>query len=118
MLAPDLTTTLAGSKLRAVTRHGYIRAMLALLAVVAMVVSAPIHAEHGHDASSPSATMHASCAICQVHAPIGTCVSLPVTTLDPGCAGRLIVADSRVRPAESHAAPDACRAPPALLATI
>ena len=96
--------------------RAFIRASLALLAAVAMVVSAPVHAGHGHDASSPSATIHASCVICQVHAPAGTGIAAPVTAIEPGCAGRLILADAPARPAEWHAGPAACRAPPPLLA--
>jgi hypothetical protein len=96
--------------------RGLIRATLALLAAVAMVVSAPIHAGHGHDASSPSATIHASCAICQVQAPVGTGIAEPVTAIEPGCAGRLIPADNPARPDDWNAVPAACRAPPRLLA--
>ena len=45
-------------------RHIALRVMIALIAAFAVVIAGPIHAAHHHDDS-----LHAPCAVCQLHSP-------------------------------------------------
>lgn len=112
-----LTATPQRSMLLPVMAHrSLIRACLALAAVAVLVISAPIHAGHGHDASSPSATMHATCAICQMQTPVGTDAAATFAILAPECTAHLAVVEAAACPLAPRGDTDACRAPPRLLA--
>jgi hypothetical protein len=91
-----------------------IRVSTALVAATILVVAAPIHSAHGHDESAPSATLHGTCAICQMHAPAGTLAGAPVMMVEPDCFGHFIpITIDEFTPAPRDDA-DACRAPPSL----
>ena len=92
------------------------RAFLALAAATVFIASAPIHAAHGHDESSPSATMHASCAVCHMHAPAGTPSCAAVAIVEPGLSGRLVADETLPTLPAPLVDTHACRAPPVLLA--
>jgi len=93
-----------------------LRNTTALFVALVMILAAPIHAAHSHEESGTTTTMHAPCAVCQMHAPTGT-PSIGV--------GSIVEADTRSHFIADHTSDfdgsfhggiTACRAPPLLLA--
>jgi hypothetical protein len=92
-------------------RSTHLSVLVAVLAALAMIVAAPIHAAHNHG----NDLGHPNCAVCQLHSPAcgpiwQPCAGIP---LEP-----LFVLASTVSPTPV-AAPtvvDACRAPPFFVA--
>jgi hypothetical protein len=89
------------------------RFVAASLAAAVLVASAPIHAAHGHNEAAPSATLHASCAMCQAPAPAATPAGRVAAMIESG-PGHLPAVDEEPAPRRGHPGSHACRAPPFL----
>jgi hypothetical protein len=96
-------------------RAANLRAVIATLAVVAVVFAAPLHSAHHH--ADHAGQLHVPCAVCQLHAPVGTPEATRDILVEPDDFDHLLPAPAlEFQPAicgDVHA----CRAPPALLAT-
>jgi len=90
-----------------------LRVATTIIAVLAIVIAAPIHAAHGHGDSGAN-RVHAPCAICQLQSPAcrpswEPCAGIP---LEPIFVLVAVVSSS---PISAPAAVDACRAPPSVI---
>jgi hypothetical protein len=99
-------------------RHHRVRFVLpaALLAAVVLLAGAPLHALHGHDDGGAASTVHAPCAVCQAHAPVGALPDVVAGLVEPDGFGRCIESHDDFSLPDSRADINACRAPPLLLA--
>jgi hypothetical protein len=96
------------------THRTLLRVFTALFAAMLLLVAAPIHAAHGHDASAPSSTLQASCAVCQMHAPVGTPAGASFAIIQLEAFDHFTPAATDVFVRTPRDDTDACRAPPSL----
>jgi len=90
------------------------RVAITIIAVLAIVIAAPIHAAHGHGDSLAN-RVHAPCAICQLQSPAAhpswePCPGIPLEPIF------VLAATASPSPISAPAAVHACRAPPFVLA--
>ena len=114
-LSTRLTPALRGRMLSSM-RIGTpgLRIALALLATVAVMVAPTLHAAHSHDDAAN--TVHAPCAVCQMHAPAGTPPDVRVAFVEPDPVLQFVDVHRDALHPDPHCRVDACRAPPHLLA--
>ena len=91
-----------------------LRVALALLAMVAVIVAPALHASHSHD--NEAGSVHAPCAVCQIHAPAGTPPDVRVTVVEPDAVTHFVDVHRDALHPDPHGRVDASRAPPSLLA--
>ena len=94
-------------------RYRILRATVAIIAALAVVIAGPIHAAHHHtDDTSP---LHPTCAVCQLHSPACAPICQPCVraSLEP----LFVLAATDAPSADSTPSiADACRAPPFFVA--
>lgn len=93
-------------------RSTHFSAMIAVIAALAMVLAAPIHAAHNHG-NDPLG--HPNCAVCQLHSPAcgpiwQPCVGIPLEPLF------VLATAASPSPVSTPSIADACRAPPFFVA--
>ena len=96
-------------------RSKILRTAIAIIAVLAIVIAAPVHAAHHHGNASDPGHMHTPCAICQLHSPAchPVWVPCPGIPLEPIF---VLAAVASPAPIAVPAVVDACRAPPSFVA--
>jgi hypothetical protein len=92
-------------------RSSHFRAMIAVIAALAMVLAAPVHAAHNHG----SDLGHPNCAVCQLHSPAcgpiwQPCAGVP---LEPLFVLAIVAGPT---PVAAPAVVNSCRAPPFVVA--
>ena len=90
-----------------------LRIALALFTVVAVTVAPALHAAHSHD--DDTGTIHAPCAVCQMHAPAGTPPDVRVAFVEPDAVTHFVDVHRDALHPDPHGRVDASRAPPYLL---
>lgn len=93
-----------------------LRFMTALFVALLMILAAPIHAAHSHEESETTTTMHAPCAVCQMHAPTGTPAAAVGDIVELDTRSHFIADHTSDFEGSFHGGITACRAPPLLLA--
>lgn len=96
-------------------RSAHLRVLIAILAAAAITVAVPLHAAHHH--GDDAGSLHAPCAVCQFHAPVGAPDAIQPLIVEPdGFTHFLPAPVAEFQPA-TRSDIDASRAPPLLLAT-
>jgi len=91
-------------------RLASLRIAIALVATLVVVVAGPVHAAHHH-----GDTLHAACAVCQLHSP--ACPTVLAPCADISLQPIFTLADASTRTPDSAPAPlVGTRAPPSLVA--
>jgi hypothetical protein len=92
-----------------------LRILVAILAALVMVAGAPLHAAHNH--GDDAGQLHGPCAVCQMHAPVGTPEVTRALIVEPDGFKHLLPAPILQFQPATCGDVHACRAPPILLAT-